>query len=118
MTVIPRAVEARRALGHRLAVERMIRDLTQDRVAEHIGARQGLISVVETGRRDPYLGTFIAVAEAVGLQVALVAEHHLAWLDLTEAELTAIHVAADAFPGGSVLQSALRKLADHCGLAS
>ena len=52
---------------------------------------------VESGNRDVLTGTLIDVAAAVGLEVALAAEHHLPLLELTAAEVAALVSAADRY---------------------
>lgn len=103
MTVKTReqARTTRITLCRRLALERLIRGLSQDDIARHIGAQQTLISYLETGRRNPYLETVIAVAEALGLHLALVADHHLPLLDLTAAQVAALGLPAPAEPIGA-----------------
>ena len=114
MPIITPEAEARaRQLCNRLAIERIARGLTQRDMAAHFGDQQGNVQVIETMKRRPVLPTFISYAWALGLEVALVGEHHLPLLDLTEAEVEAllagarVIAAADRRP---ILLSALDKL--------
>jgi transcriptional regulator with XRE-family HTH domain len=109
----PRAVERRRRLGHRLRAYRYALGLTARDVAAHIGAGHGQITAVETARQDVYVGTLVDVADAVGLEVALAAAHHLPLLDLTAAEVEALVVSAALWADNAddpALTAALTKL--------
>ncbi|MFG1776632.1 hypothetical protein ACGFIG_09405 [Micromonospora sp. NPDC049048] len=93
MALITAESDARaRQLCNRLALQRLVLGLTQRDLAAHLGDQQGNVQVLETAKRRPLLPTFISYAWALGLDVALVAEHHLPLLDLTADEIRAIAV--------------------------
>ena len=89
-----RAVPQRQALGRRIRAHRLALGLTSRDVAAHIGTSHSRMTSLECATQDGYVGTLIDVADALGLDVALVAEHHLPLLDLTAAEVDALHAAA------------------------
>lgn len=109
----PRAVEQRRTLGRRVRSYRLALGLTSRDVAAHVNMGHHQMTSIETAVQDVLSGTLIDVAEAVGLDVALVAEHHLPLLDLTADEIDELIVTARVMAntaGGPRLLAALDKL--------
>jgi transcriptional regulator with XRE-family HTH domain len=90
-----RAIPERRALGRRIRAHRLALGLASRDVAAHIGSSHSQMTSIETTSQDVLVGTLIDVAAAVGLQVALAADHHLPLLDLTADEVQALITAAD-----------------------
>lgn len=85
-----RAHTRRRQLGRRIRAHRMALDLTIRDICHHIHTGKAQIHAVEGANTDVLTGTLIDVAAAVGLEVALAADHHLPLLDLTADEIRAI----------------------------
>jgi len=50
------------------------RGITQERLAQDAGLTTGTISLVERGRSNPAWGTVKAIAKALGVSVAVLAE--------------------------------------------
>ncbi|MFI2667903.1 helix-turn-helix domain-containing protein [Micromonospora carbonacea] len=92
----PRAQPQRAALGRRLRAHRLALGLTSREIATHIGSSHSQMTSIETTKQDVLVGTLIAAAEAVGLNVALAGDHHLPLLALTAAEVRALVAAASA----------------------
>lgn len=109
-----RALPRRQAIGRRLRAHRFALGLSTRDIADHIGAGHNQVTHAETSSRDIYTGTLIDIADAVGLDVALVEAHHLPWLDLTAVELAALLQAAArwgrAWEPSAALRSAIAKL--------
>ena len=108
-----RALPQRQALGRRIRAHRLALGLTSRDVAAHIGTSHSRMTSLECATQDGYVGTLIDVADALGLDVALVAEHHLPLLDLTAAEIQAIAVNVAGWlqlGDDPTLRSALTKL--------
>lgn len=108
-----RAVAQRRALGRRIRAYRLALGLTIRDLAAHTDCGHGQMGRVENATQDVFLGTLIDVAEAVGLDVALVPEYLLPLLGLTAGELAALVTAAVLDSGtcpNPELLSALDKL--------
>lgn len=57
-----------------LAAIRLSKGLSQTAVANKIGTSQSRLSRIESGRDDPQLSTVAKIAEALGVDVAVVAE--------------------------------------------
>lgn len=109
----PRAVAQRQALGRRIRAHRLALGLTSRDVAAHIGTSHAVMTSIETTSQDVCVGTLIDAADAVGLNVALAADHHLPLLDLSAAEVAALVTAAVLDSGtcpNPELLSALDKL--------
>ncbi len=110
----PRAIPQRQAIGRRVRSYRLALGLTSRDVAAHVHMGHHQMTSVETASQDVLLGTLVDIAEAVGLNVALAAEHHLPLLDLTADEVAALADIAGT-PAARlfvdpVLRSALDKL--------
>lgn len=73
----PDAANARKALMNQLAVERVLRRLTQTEVARQIGSSQSSLTAIERGHRPPLLDTVIAIADLYGLELILVVKGEL-----------------------------------------
>lgn len=50
------------------------RGITQERLAQDAGLTTGTVSLVERGRSNPAWGTVKAIAKALGVSVAVLAE--------------------------------------------
>ena len=95
MTSRPNAANSladRQRLGEQLRTARTRLGMTQQDLADIAGIWQCRITPIETASTDIMLSGLVDTAAAVGRRVALVAEHHLPLLDLTAAEVAAIHV--------------------------
>lgn len=57
-----------------LAAIRMSKGLSQTAVANRIGTSQSRLSRIESGRDDPQLSTVAKIAEALGVELAVVAD--------------------------------------------
>jgi transcriptional regulator with XRE-family HTH domain len=77
--------DRRRLLGARIRELRAERRLSQERLAEMMGANVTYVSSVERGKENPTLDYLIKVADA--LEVDLVDLFVFAWLKLSEKEL-------------------------------
>lgn len=62
------------ALGEAVRHMREKRGITQERLAQDAGLTTGTISLVERGRSNPAWGTVKAIAKALGVSVAVLAE--------------------------------------------
>jgi transcriptional regulator with XRE-family HTH domain len=56
--------------GQRLAAHRLKSGLTQEKVAELAKLDRSYISLVETGRRNPSIGTLRRIAKMIGVSLA------------------------------------------------
>lgn len=56
--------------GQRLATYRLKSGLTQEKVAELAKLDRSYISLVETGRRNPSIGTLRRIAKVIGVSLA------------------------------------------------
>ena len=108
-----RSLHDRQHLGAHIRDARNRLGMTQRDFADIAGIRQCSVSYIENGTRDILASTLIDAAATVGLDVALVAEHHLPLLDLTAAEIRALVIAAAIWAeneGDPDLHAALDKL--------
>ena len=85
-----RSLHDRQHLGAHIRDARNRLGMTQRDFADIAGIRQCSVSYIENGTRDILASTLIDAAATVGLDVALVAEHHLPLLDLTADEVDAV----------------------------
>ncbi|MFI7073599.1 helix-turn-helix domain-containing protein [Micromonospora sediminicola] len=92
-----RAVAQRQAHGKKIRYRRIASGLNAEDVAAHIGTGKSTMTAIEHGGQDVLSGTLIEVAEAVGLNVALVDDHIMPLLDLTPEQLQALLVGAAAW---------------------
>ena len=92
-----RAVEQRQAHGRKIRYRRIASGLNAEDVAQHIGTGKSTMTAIEHGGQDVLSGTLIEVAEAVGLNVALVDDHIMPLLDLTPEQTRALLVGAAAW---------------------
>ena len=54
-----------------IKVERAILNITQQQLADRIGKKREYIALIEKGRTDMQLSTFIQIPEALGLTISL-----------------------------------------------
>ncbi|HEU4754017.1 MAG TPA: helix-turn-helix transcriptional regulator [Armatimonadota bacterium] len=91
--VIPVRMEGTiQRIGRRLMLERVMRGLTQQDVADDLGVAQGTISAVETGASrgklcNPTIGTAALIATYFGLRLELMAPYHSPLLELSKDEV-------------------------------
>lgn len=77
--------DRRKLLGARIRELRVERRLSQERLAEMMGANVTYVSSVERGKENPTLDFLLKVADA--LQADLVDLFAFAWLKMSEREL-------------------------------
>lgn len=77
--------ERRRLLGARIKELRVERGLSQERLAELMGANVTYVSSVERGRENPTLDFLLKVADALHVDLADLAA--FAWLRMNERDL-------------------------------
>ncbi|MEU8334838.1 helix-turn-helix domain-containing protein [Micromonospora tulbaghiae] len=92
-----RAVEQRQAHGRKIRYRRIASGLNAEDVAQHIGTGKSTMTAIEHGGQDVLSGTLIEVAEAVGLNVALVDDFLLPLLGMSEQQVDALVFAAAAW---------------------
>ncbi len=61
--------QLRKAIGRRVAQLRAARKVTQEQLAERVGAATQTIRRIERGRTTPPLGRLLAIASALGVQL-------------------------------------------------
>lgn len=59
-----------RAIGDRIREVRIERGLSQERLAELAGCHRTYLSLIELGKRNFYIGSLYAIADALGVEIA------------------------------------------------
>ncbi|MCM1009826.1 MAG: helix-turn-helix domain-containing protein [Fusobacterium sp.] len=61
-------------IGFNIKVERTIKRLTQEKLAELIGVHEKYIGVIETGKQNVTLKTLYRIADALGVDIVKLLE--------------------------------------------
>ncbi|MBA2951972.1 helix-turn-helix domain-containing protein [Streptomyces himalayensis] len=66
----PWILDARRALGARIAARRMYQNLTQERLAEAVGIDRSTLQRIEGGYSDAKISHLLLIAHALDIRLA------------------------------------------------